>query len=114
MDRQIWALHQAIGQKLLRSPELAADVQTKIEQRYAAGQLRHGPYLTWSTLLEHISQAEVFMQGLLDPSPRMRQLRRRTPFTGILTEAERARVLDDLSHGNVDFPDALQYPLHAG
>ncbi|MFT4940822.1 MAG: hypothetical protein ACI88A_003881 [Paraglaciecola sp.] len=93
IDRQIFALHQAMAIKLIAHPELVPAILETIEQRYARGQMRHGAYLTWSCLMENISDTEVFLDDLLEDSATMRSLRRQSPLVGVLNEEERQAVL---------------------
>jgi hypothetical protein len=97
IDRQISALHLAMGRKLLSNPTLVEKSKNKIEERYQNGYLRHGAYLTWISLLEHIDQPKKFLQNLLEDTPRMKKLRRKTPLVGILNEQERQEVIDNLT-----------------
>lgn len=92
-DAQILRLHQKIVQKIELEPDLCAKVQQCLEQRLAAGQIRHGEYLYWSCLLLEVHQQEQFRQGVLSMEPRICKYRRRTPFVGILTEQERQQIL---------------------
>ncbi|MDH2435651.1 hypothetical protein QCD60_24300 [Pokkaliibacter sp. MBI-7] len=93
IDRQIRVLHQAMAEKLLAQPALVEQVLAKLEERYRAGLIRHGAYMTWFSLLDNIDNREQFLAGLLDDGFYMRKLRRRTPFVGILTEEERQAAL---------------------
>lgn len=99
IDLQVLALHKAMGEKLLAQPQLAEQVRQTVESRYRAGRLRHGAYLTWCSLLEHLDDAESFMTYLMEDSERMRKLRRQTPLVGILTETERQQVLTEFACG---------------
>lgn len=96
IDRQIAALHYAMGRKLLSDPVLVEKTKNKIEERYQNGYLRHGAYLTWISLIEHIDQPDKFFQGLMEDTPRMKKLRRKTPLVGILNEKERQEVIDKI------------------
>lgn len=93
IDRQILAIHKAIVVKLLKQPELHQQVFDKIEERRENGKLRHGGYLTWYCLMENIHDHKMFADGVLEDSPKMRKLRRSSPFVGILTESEREQAL---------------------
>ena len=101
IDRQIWLLHKAMADKLIAHPHLRQQVVDKIEQRYQMGKLRHGPYLTWSSLMENIDDEALFRQTLLDNTPYMRKLRRKTPLVGVLTEQERQEVLMQFACGEL-------------
>ena len=93
IDRQIWVLHKAMAEKLLSCPHLRAGVIATIESRYQSGRMRHGAYLTWICLMDNISQADLFLEGVLEDTPKMNKLRRHTPFVGVLTEEERQNAL---------------------
>ena len=107
IDRQITVIHKAIGLKLLAfhsrgDKSLLAQVQNTMEQRRDEGRMGYGEYLTWLSLLEIIDQDEAFLAGLIEDTPRMRKLRRRTPFVGILSEDERQSALDADAIGELD------------
>lgn len=93
LDLQIWRLHQKIVEKIAQDPSLCTQVQQCLEQRLAAGQVRHGEYLYWSCLLLEVHHKERFQEGVLSMEPRICKYRRRTPFVGILTEQERQQIL---------------------
>lgn len=97
IDRQIAALHLAMGHKLLSDAILVEKTKNKIEERYQNGYLHHGAYLTWISLLEHINQPDKFYKSLMEDTPRMKKLRRKTPLVGILSEQERQHVIDQLA-----------------
>ena len=92
-DQQIWRLHHKIVEKIEQNPLLCAQVQQCLEQRLAAGQVRHGEYLYWSCLLLEVHLQQQFRDGVLSLDPRICKYRRRTPFVGILTEQERQQIL---------------------
>lgn len=94
IDKQILSIHQAMAEKLIANPAYISQVMETIEARYECGTMRHGAYLFWSSLLEHINQPVLFMETLLEDSPQLRKYRRHTPLVGILTETERQAVLD--------------------
>ena len=99
IDSQVLILHRAMAEKLLKEPQLAQIVTAKIEERYAYGKMHHGAYLTWTAVIESLGQPEIFLKALLDDSPRMRKLRRNSPFVGLLTEQERQTALDAFACG---------------
>lgn len=92
-DAQILRLHQKIVQKIEQDPTLCVQVQQCLEQRLAAGQIRHAEYLYWSCLLLEVDRQVQFREGVLSVDPRICKYRRRTPFVGILTEQERQQIL---------------------
>lgn len=93
IDRQILVLHKAIAEKLIRQPELLAQVQHKLAERLELGQISYGGYIHWQSVLELYHQPEQFVLGITEDSPYLRKLRRVTPFSGLLTEQERQQVL---------------------
>lgn len=101
IDRQILVLHQAIATKLLAEPALLEQVKAKLEERRDNGQLGYGAYLHWLSVLELYQQPELFCAGIIEDSPYLRKLRRRTPFVGILTEHERQLALSQHSLGTL-------------
>lgn len=100
IDKQILYLHQAMAEKLLADHQYIPQVLETIKTRYESGKMRHGAYLFWSSLLEHIDEPNLFMQTLLEDSPQLRKYRRQTPLVGILTEQERQAALDKLNFGD--------------
>lgn len=107
IDRQIWVLHRAMAEKLITQPELIRRVERKIQERYEQGRMHHGAFLTWSSILEHVNDPDVFLQSVLEDSSRMRKLRRKTPFVGILTEQERESALNKYACGDADIDTLL-------
>jgi hypothetical protein len=107
IDRQILVLHQAMGNKLLANPELKAQMQCNLENRYSQGRIAYGTYLSWCTILELSTEPEQFMLALLEDSPKMRRLRRDTPFIGLLSEEERQAALNKGACGEVDITTLL-------
>lgn len=97
LDKQILHLHKAMAQKLMANPSYVVKVMETVESRYKFGKMRHGAYLFWSSLLEHIDHPELFLATLLEDAPLINKYRRQTPLVGILTEQERQAVLDNLN-----------------
>lgn len=93
IDRQILHMHQAMAQKCFANPELFQTVQLNLNQRYEDGLLSYGSYLLWQGILEARDDEAVFNALLLATDARTKALRRKTIFTGILTEAEREAAL---------------------
>jgi hypothetical protein len=94
IDHQILNLHQAMIEKCLAHPDLFSDIQARIEVRYAAQQMSYGAYLTWLSILELTDKPEQLIAALLEKSVKMRNLRRATVFTQVLTEEERIVVIN--------------------
>ena len=90
-DRRSLALHRAIADRLIETPD---DVLEKALRNLSLMRNRH-PHAhslpsEWSEILSRsVDQIAV---ALLDPSLRGRDLRKVTPFAGVLTAAERAKV----------------------
>ena len=99
IDNQVLVLHKAMAEKLINQPQLAQKVSAKIGERYAYGKMHHGAYLTWTAIVESVTQPDVFLNALLEDSPRMRKLRRKSPLVGLLTEEERQHALDAFACG---------------
>lgn len=93
IDQQIWLLHQAIVEKILKEPAHASRLLQQLDNRYQQGQLRHAEYLFWSSSLLQIDQPDLFRQTLLSSQPQAVKYRRRTALSGVLTEDERQAVL---------------------
>ncbi|MEE2002380.1 hypothetical protein QWY20_13030 [Alkalimonas sp. MEB108] len=92
-DQHILRLHSAMAEKLLAEPWRISGIRQTLEQRYQAGQIKHGGYIHWHSILDCIDQPDVFRTALLDNGERMIKLRRRTVLVGILTEQERMALL---------------------
>lgn len=107
IDRQILALHQAIGRKILQQPELVEQVKKTLEDRLASGKYHYGAYITWHSILDMINEPGTFYDSLTDLSPKMCQLRRKTPFVGVLTEEERQAALNNAACGTVSIETLL-------
>ncbi|MDC2890539.1 hypothetical protein Q4575_12240 [Psychrosphaera sp. 1_MG-2023] len=106
IDRQITVIHSAIALKLVSANLKGDDAYIKqvlavLEQRRDEGRMGYGAFLTWWSIMELIDQPDVFVAAIVEDSPRMRKLRRRTPFVGILTEEERQNALEQDSLGNL-------------
>ncbi|SET74312.1 hypothetical protein [Thalassotalea agarivorans] len=107
IDKQILVIHQAMVEKLIAQPALVADVIKQVEARKETGKLNYSGYLTWISLLENIENHDWFRKGVLEDSPRMKRLRRKTPLVNILTEQERQQALTQGAIGEIDDPDIL-------
>ena len=94
IDQQILLVHREIAKKLHQQPELVQQVEKKLEQRYADGLVNYGSYISWLAILELQTDLHSLTQQLCAQSKEMNKLRRNSPFTGLLTEAE----LDNLYH----------------
>jgi excisionase family DNA binding protein len=92
--RSLWISHAVAG-KLVADPdeviERARRNLTKLQRTHTRGQGAR-----WLAEWEHIVNGPI--EGVLDAltstSPRARELRQNSPFAGLLSEDERAQVLD--------------------
>lgn len=107
IDKQILAIHRAIVFKVLNDPSLITQVEKILEQRRELGKLSYSAYLTWQCILETVDNNKLFAESVLEDSPKMQRLRRRTPFVGILTEEERQKALLDDAAGTVQHLDFM-------
>lgn len=107
IDRQVLAIHAAIADKMLRHPELVPQVRETLEQRREVGRIGYGEYITWDSILDIIDDAKDFRKAILEDTPKMRRLRRKTPFVNILTEEERQQALMDNAAGVLTSLDNL-------
>jgi hypothetical protein len=112
IDRQILVIHKAIGLKLLAQYqrgdlELIDTLKSRLESRRDEGRMGYGEFLTWYSLLEIIDDEQAFMSEITLDSTRMRKLRRRTPFVGVLTEEERQAALNQEAIGTIDSVSVL-------
>ena len=90
-DRRSLALHRAIADRLVESPR---DVLEKAQRNLLLMQNRH-PHAhsllaEWGEIL--LKPVDEIAVALLDPSLRGRDLRKVTPFAGVLSAADRAKV----------------------
>lgn len=107
IDKQILAIHRAIVMKVLNDPSLITQVEKVLEERRALGKLSYSAYLTWQCILETVDDKKLFAESVLEESPKMQRLRRKTPFIGILTEEERQSALLDEAAGTVQHLDFM-------
>ena len=103
IDRQIVAIHQAIAQKILHTPELASEVIKRLDNWKEMGKIHYGSYITWISILDLLDEPTDFVKSMTEYTHQMRKLRRKTPFIGILTEDERRTSLD--AHALGELPD---------
>jgi hypothetical protein len=90
-DRRSLALHRVIAERLREDPVTIVARARQSLHRMRALHSGAAPLLDlWSELLEHPLDEVVAV--LADSSPHARALRAVTPFTGILSAAERALV----------------------
>jgi transcriptional regulator with XRE-family HTH domain len=86
-ERRSLALHRAIAERVAADPERALLRARGTLRRMARVAPDSQPIREWRVLLDLLT----------DPSPWARELRHVTPFAGLLTAAERARVYRDFA-----------------
>jgi len=96
IDHQILCLHAAMAEKCFANPDLFSEIEAKIEMRYAAKQMNYAAYLTWLSILELQDKPAQFKAALLEKTVKMRNMRRATVFTQLLSEEERVNVINQL------------------
>lgn len=90
-DRRSLALHAAIAERLRADPEaVLARARASLSRMRALHPGAHQLLDEWALLLRRPLSA--LLPVLQDPSPWSRELRHVTPFTGVLSAGERARV----------------------
>lgn len=103
-DRRSLALHERVAEELLASPEAGIETARANLARMKAAHDEPGPWLAqWTHLLD--LPVEHIVDVLLDPRPFARELRHSSPFAGLLSAAERARVY-------AQFREREQMPSH--
>ncbi|WP_286232678.1 hypothetical protein [Thalassotalea sediminis] len=107
IDRQITAIHKVIADKLLANLSLAEQVKSRLETQRNEGKISYGHFINWYSILELIDQPSVFIQAMTEDTPKMRKLRRRTPFVGILNEEERQTAINRDAIGEINSIDIL-------
>jgi hypothetical protein len=96
IDHQILCLHAAMAEKCFANPDLFSEIEARVEMRYSAKQMSYGAYITWLSILELKDKPTQFNEALLDKTVKMRNMRRATVFTQVLTEEERVIVINQL------------------
>jgi transcriptional regulator with XRE-family HTH domain len=95
-ERRSLALHQVIADRLRADPLPIIARARRTLDLMLAGSAGSSPFLRdWKALLER--PPEALASALTDPDPWARELRQVTPFAGILTAPERARVYREFS-----------------
>ena len=107
IDRQIIAIHNAIAQKLLKQPELVDGVKQRLEMQRDEGKIGYGQFITWYSILELFNKPETFVEAMVEDTAKMRRMRRKTPFVGILNESERQEALDTNATGYINSIEVL-------
>ncbi len=88
-DQRSLAMHRLIAEKLARDPSLLDVALTTIARWRATTSPNSRPYLdAWQAIIEQ--GLEPTIAAAIDPSERGIQMRQAAPFTGILSQDERA------------------------
>jgi hypothetical protein len=95
IDERSRALHRLVAEKIRRDPSLLASARATLARwRDPASPGRSEPYLAeWARLLD--AGVEAALSALTEDSERADALRQCSPFTRVLTQAERYRFLKD-------------------
>lgn len=92
--RSLWIGHAAAG-KLVADPDAVLDRArrnlTRLQQTHTRGQVARW-LAEWERILN--GPLDGVLEALTSTSPRARELRQNSPFAGLLSEPERAQVLD--------------------
>ncbi len=100
IDARSLAMHQAIAEKLRKSPELLAIAHDNL-QRWSATAGRSQPYLdAWAELLK-LPLEELFVV-MVEESEKMTAMRQAGPFAGVLSPKERWEIYDASAVGASD------------
>jgi excisionase family DNA binding protein len=99
--RSLW-LSQAVAGKLVRDPEGVLS-QARRALAHLRTVHRRGQAARWLAEWEVIlgGPVERVLETLTSPTPRARDLRQNSPFAGVLTEKERAQVLQSFQRTRV-------------
>jgi hypothetical protein len=88
------ALHQAVAEKIRANPQLVQIARENL-RRWLAEERLHGQpskgLLEWEQILQDRSFDQI-LKLICDPGEEADRLRHATPFSGILTEAERENI----------------------
>ncbi|MEN8115013.1 MAG: helix-turn-helix transcriptional regulator [Actinomycetota bacterium] len=95
-DRRSLALHRAIARRLVEDPATTLDRA----HRTLALMTEHNPHAEdllaeWRDILT--LPVDVIVAAMLDPGQRARDLRKVTPFAGVLTPEQRSQVYRDFT-----------------
>lgn len=107
IDKQILAIHRAMVEKVLATPELIDDLKQRLKDKRDNGEISYSEFITWYSVMELSDEPEVFRSGVLEDSKQMRRLRRKTPFVGILSEDERQQAIEKGAAGYIDSVDYM-------
>jgi hypothetical protein len=92
-DLRSKALHVHIGRKLMRRPELVSNANERLQRMYQTTPYAKDYLDRWDELLAGPLQRMLQVLGADDEQSRA--LRHVSPFTGILSEKERTKILRD-------------------
>ncbi|MEX0619885.1 MAG: helix-turn-helix domain-containing protein [Pseudohongiellaceae bacterium] len=92
-DRRSLAFHRAIAEKVRLEPRciiLASDNLEKLLELHPGAQALLEEWDRWLQL-----SSEQLLAEMLSPSPKAREMRHISPFSGILSAQERVQILED-------------------
>ena len=95
LDERSLALHRLVARKLLADPELLDKARTNLHRWQVSQGHRSLALAEWERILG--SPVDHVARFLVERSERAARLRQSSPFTGILTEAERLAVYESHS-----------------
>ncbi|MFJ1254249.1 hypothetical protein [Cupriavidus sp. CuC1] len=85
------ALHKIIAEKLRADPSLLRQAISTLNRWKSADGTESADRLEWRELLQ--GPVDGILAILVDPGPRGIRLRNASPFTGVLTNEERMRII---------------------
>lgn len=102
IDRQIIAIYKAVAHKLLANQALVEQIKHRLESQREQGMIGYSQFICWLSILEIIDDTEAFIKAMTEDTPKMRRWRRKTPFSGVLTEEERQQAITAEASGMID------------
>ncbi len=103
LDRYNLLYHREVARRLQANPQaILARARQNIERWWPAhaGSFSENALQEWRGLLERLSLAEL-TKLMIEDSDEGQRLRQSTPFTGLLTETERAELWRRCAEGDV-------------
>lgn len=91
IDRRSLVLHRLISRRLLRNPAVLESARGTVS-RWLSSRPDEPALAEWSDLLSRLDHREI-ARLLCSRSEEAARLRQSSPFTGVLSEQERGRVL---------------------
>jgi hypothetical protein len=97
IDERSLALHRRVAEKILAEPALLDRARTNVHRWQAASGAASLALAEWEGILD--MPLEAVAAFLTERSERADRLRQSSPFTGILTEAERRAIYESYATG---------------